>query len=299
LEIDPDAAELWGRLAISLYERGRFEESEQAAHKSLALCPRASTALRALSFIYGARGDREKEAHYQERAAEAVPMNRDCEPGFDAATLLREGNIEGAIAEYRKQMRSDLPVFAASARKSLLRLLVDHRRWEQARELVNEIESAGDSHPTLDALKCRVMFEEGRREEALSAMRLQTEGEDLQTEIWPIALSLYLRAKSEPDVEALVGRLCEAPLGNATNLAQCINLLLNAGYRPQAWRLANSGNGWCANAPTVLRAGINVSAVHGDFVGALRRYRRLPLGRRQGLSVSKIITSCALRLRCL
>jgi tetratricopeptide (TPR) repeat protein len=127
----PESSSYWGYLALSQMHQSKFPEAERSAQFAVEINPKNPLALRALSKACAARGDKAAAADFEKRASEAIPAMKTSAKGFAAGELLGRGDVNGALRVLREQAASDSGIGAASAKRMILGLLIQHRRWAE------------------------------------------------------------------------------------------------------------------------------------------------------------------------
>ena len=134
----------WEHLALVCRHLGKFEDAKQAAEYAISINCRSKVALDQLAVIARREGNLAKAAEYELRAASAVPFAKDWAPIFAAGKQLGNGDPKGAFQTYWEHRNDTNLWISRTVRKILLSDFSSNVNRDQKRELLDQMETAGD-----------------------------------------------------------------------------------------------------------------------------------------------------------
>lgn len=182
--LDPRYAGAWAALAGAyslLASSGDHAEEEmrrlqgEAAHKAVAIDPTLAVARARLSQYYFETGEQAK-ADEEYRAAAALDPDDLLVMGFASSTALRRGDVDQAVALWRRIVARD-PLSPTNRRNLANMLLADNRLDESLAENQKLLELLPDSGAEVQFNIMRIRILQGRYDEAQAAIAGLPSGE--------------------------------------------------------------------------------------------------------------------------
>ena len=231
---DPESALAWAVLSSLLVNSGRIQEGIDAAHYSLEINSRSTTAYQALATASRIKGDKASQARYEQKAKEAVP-GLTGNPNYRQATqAMRDGKGKKGIALLSIEPANELPLHRGMRLRFLAEALRREKDFVKLEPVIAALEADHNSSEEFYGAKSALLSHQGKAAEALIA---------LDNGIKELGYSIYLLADRVTILKAL-GRTKEAdetaeylitqPIGSSLKAIHAIVKLSEAGYGDHA-----------------------------------------------------------------
>ncbi|MFI5385642.1 MAG: tetratricopeptide repeat protein [Fimbriimonadales bacterium] len=291
IELCPEGGSYWGYLATAQHHQGKYAEAERSAQAALELNPRNPLALKAMAKVAGTKGDRAGKAAFEEQAAKAIPALQSTGLGLRAANLRRQGNLEGALKLYRQQSEEGNPIMAASARRIVLMLLVQAKRWDEARKQLDAIEALGEVDEATRSFRSQIRYREGDQEGAVADIEILLAEKMPVSSVFPAAMQIFLDSRLSDQADRLFERIMRDLPGNPGHLAETVMALANAGRKQQARALIAAAQSVFPQNDTLKVIEVGFAAEDKDFRRMKFLIQQLPPASRPRIRLSALLTS--------
>ena len=231
---EPESALAWAVLASLLVNSGRIQEGVEAAHYSLDINSRSTTAYQALATAARIKGDKAGQARYEQKAKDAVPGLKGNANYRQATQAMREGKGKKGIELLSVEPPNELPIHRGMRLRFLAEALRREKEFAKLAPVLTALEAETNRSEEYYGAKAAYLCHQGSGE---SALVLLDQG------IKELGYSIYLLADRVSTLKDL-GKTNEAvetadflitqPIGSSLKAVHAIIKLFEAGYSEQA-----------------------------------------------------------------
>lgn len=271
----PEGGSYWGNLSLVLRSISRYEEAEQAAKYGVELNSRNIVALSTLAVVARHRGDDRAAAEWDQRSENAVPAFVFQKVLGKTKALLRQKERDDAIQYLRAEIKKTNPPSARSGRRILINLLLDAKRFAEARE---EWEAASklDDDPGLRVAEFRILEGEGMEAEASALLARLLDDRPVHPKLYIPAVNHLIKSGDDERLDSFVTYLMENIPSPPTFLGGAIIALSKGGRKEQSRALHNSATRRYPENDALRLIGGMFAAEGGNMRGAIHTFQSLP-----------------------
>jgi len=281
----PEGGGYWGNLSLALRSISRYEEAEQAAKYGVELNSRNSVALSTLAIVARHRGDDRAAAEWEQRSENAVPALVFQKVLRKTKELLRHKKREEAIQYLRAEIKKTNSPLARSGRRILINLLVDAKRFSEARAEW-EVAIKADDDPGLRVAEFQILEGEGSSAEASALLTRLLDYRPVHPELYIHAVNHLIKSGDDEGLNGFVAYLMENVPGPPTFLGGAIVALSEGGRKEQSRQLHSAATRRYPENDALRLIGGVFAAEGGNMRGAIHTFQSLPTDMRPTLKVN-------------
>ena len=272
----PGSDDAWAYLARCQIGNGNATEAERSAQIALELNSENTVALTVMQKICSDKGDRRAASEYEKRRTSADPSSSGFVEIGKANDLVRNGKLGAALQVLERLSKSDQRYVATTARAVSLTYLMQNNRWGPARKKIEEIESRGESKPIVQMSLAEILFHEGKITESVELAKNLLIKDENQSNLFPGAMRIFVKTKSDVEVEWLLRLLMRDENANPDVQSTCIYTLDTLNRKDQARLLFNSSINRFPEHKELKCIAIRFAAADRDYHTACRLSKELP-----------------------